>query len=202
MKPMILADMSDLTPGLNDPVFDGQAIFRALLTAMASPGRLQEVPETVEGPAPLTPAAAGIALAMFDLATPVWLAPVVDSAAVRGFLAFHCRCPIANDPAAAAFAIVDGDSAGDLAKFAPGTPEYPDRSTTVIIQVDGIAEAPGARLRGPGIKDHHDLRVTGVDDRFWAAQAANAKRFPLGVDVVLAHGHRLVALPRTTKVET
>jgi len=202
MKPMTLADMSDLTPGLNDPVFDGQAIFRALLTAMASPGRLQQVPETVEGPAPLTPAAAGIALAMFDLATPVWLAPVVDSAAVRGFLAFHCRCPIANDPAAAAFAIVDGDSAGDLAKFAPGTPEYPDRSTTVIIQVDGIAEAPGARLRGPGIKDHHDLRVTGVDDRFWAAQAANAKRFPLGVDVVLAHGHRLVALPRTTKVET
>ena len=154
------------------------------------------------GPAPLTPAAAGVALAMFDLATPVWLAPPIDNPAVRGFLAFHCRCPIANDPAAAAFAIVDGDSAGDLAKFAPGTPEYPDRSTTVIIQVDGIAEAPGARLRGPGIKNHHDLRVTGVDDRFWAAQAANAKRFPLGVDVVLAHGHRLVALPRTTKVET
>ncbi|MGB1007873.1 MAG: phosphonate C-P lyase system protein PhnH [Thalassobaculaceae bacterium] len=199
---MTVTDMRDLTPGLSDPVFDGQAIFRALLTAMATPGRIRQVPETVAGPAPLTAAAAGIALAMCDLATPVWLAPAIDSPAVRGFLAFHCRCPIAADPGEAAFAIVDGDGAADLAQFAAGTPEYPDRSTTVIVQVDGLAEGTGARLRGPGIKDHHDLHVTGVDARFWAAQAANAKRFPLGVDVVLVHGHRLAALPRTTKAET
>ena len=147
-------------------------------------------------------AAAGVALAMFDLATPVWLAPPIDNPAVRGFLAFHCRCPIASDPAAAAFAIVDAAGAEDLAQFAPGTPEYPDRSTTVLVQVDGLMEAPGVRLSGPGIERHHDLRVAGVGKRFWAAQAANAACFPLGVDVVLVHGYNLAALPRTTKVET
>ncbi len=199
---MTTADISTLTPGLNDPVFDGQAIFRALLMAMAAPGRVRSVPATVEGPVPLTPAAAGVALAMFDLATPVWLAPPIDNPAVRGFLAFHCRCPIASDPAAAAFAIVDAAGAEDLAQFAPGTPEYPDRSTTVVVQVDGLMEAPGVRLSGPGIERHHDLRVAGVGKRFWAAQAANAACFPLGVDVVLVHGYNLAALPRTTKVET
>ncbi|MEE3107370.1 MAG: phosphonate C-P lyase system protein PhnH, partial [Pseudomonadota bacterium] len=175
---MTTADISTLTPGLNDPVFDGQAIFRALLMAMAAPGRVRSVPATVEGPVPLTPAAAGVALAMFDLATPVWLAPPIDNPAVRGFLAFHCRCPIASDPAAAAFAIVDAAGAEDLAQFAPGTPEYPDRSTTVLVQVDGLMEAPGVRLSGPGIERHHDLRVAGVGKRFWAAQAANAACFP------------------------
>ncbi|MED5336746.1 MAG: phosphonate C-P lyase system protein PhnH, partial [Pseudomonadota bacterium] len=61
---MTTADISTLTPGLNDPVFDGQAIFRALLMAMAAPGRVHSVAATVEGPAPRTPAAAGVARAL------------------------------------------------------------------------------------------------------------------------------------------
>jgi len=57
------------------------------------------------------------------------------------------------------------------------------------------------RLIGPGIETAHMLFVPDIRDSLWAELAANADRFPLGVDLVLVVGDLIAALPRSTRVE-
>ena len=191
-----------LLAGLNDPVFDSQEIFRAVLDAMAQPGKIITVGKATEAPPPLMPAAAGIALSLFDLSTPIWLSAQTDNDAVRAYLAFHTRCPITPRPADAAFAILNGtEMPKNFDDFAPGTPEYPDSSTTLIMQVDDLRAGSGCCLRGPGIEKENHLKAHGITPDFWPAVAGNAGNFPLGIDLILTAGDRLTALPRTIKVE-
>jgi alpha-D-ribose 1-methylphosphonate 5-triphosphate synthase subunit PhnH len=188
--------------GLADPVLDSQRIFRALLDAMANPGRIVELPGPESGMPPVHAAAAAVCLALLDLDTSVWL----DERAARGgmaeFVRFHCGCQIVAAPEQARFALVlDTDAMPALARFDAGTDEFPDRSATVIVQTRGFSAGSGRRLTGAGIAGEARLDVSGLTAAFWRALDANHALFPRGVDVLLTDGARLVALPRTTKVE-
>ncbi|EKV30928.1 PhnH protein [Caenispirillum salinarum AK4] len=192
---------SDLRPGFADPVLSGQAVYRAVLKGMSYPGRLQALPATVDAPPPLSPVAAGVLLALADLDAPVWLDPAgLATDDVAGWLRFHCGCPVVEDRATAAFAVLDATSAADLEGFALGTPEYPERSATLIIQVPRLAEGEGHTLTGPGIKGSTRLRAEGLPEGFWRALADNRLLFPQGLDVILAAPEGLACLPRTTIV--
>jgi alpha-D-ribose 1-methylphosphonate 5-triphosphate synthase subunit PhnH len=186
-----------LTPGFADPVPAAQACFRALLEAMARPGRVQRLAELPDAPAPLVPAAAAALLTLADAETPVW----TDAGpAAEQWLRFHAGCPLVTDPAAAAFLLATGTPPA-LATLDPGIEEEPHRSATLILQVAALAEGDGWALSGPGIETVHRLCVAGLHAGFAADWAANAARFPRGVDVVLCAGPHLAALPRTTRIE-
>ena len=85
--------------------------------------------------------------------------------------------------------------------LALGTDEYPDRSTTLIVQVPELSAGRGPRLTGPGIDGARRLDVGGRPERVWRVVAENPSLFPRGVDLILAAGARVAALPRTTRVE-
>src|SRR4051794_12499917 len=86
------ADMSgDLSPGFADPVTSAQACFRAVLDAMARPGRIKTVPE-VAAPAPVCAAAGAVLLTLVDPETPLWLDP--KAVAARAWIAFHTGAPL------------------------------------------------------------------------------------------------------------
>jgi alpha-D-ribose 1-methylphosphonate 5-triphosphate synthase subunit PhnH len=186
-------------PGFGDPVFDSQRVFRAVLDAMARPGRLARVDVALAPPAPLDPATAAVVLALADYDAPVWLDEAAGTDAVAGFLRFHCGCPLAAEPAQAAFALCV--EAPSLARFNPGSDEFPEGSTTVVIQVADLAANGPLTLRGPGIERAHRIAVAGLPDDFWAERDAANASFPRGVDVILACGRHVVGLPRTTRVE-
>src|SRR5262245_39312327 len=59
--------------GLAEPVLGSQQIFRAVLDAMAHPGRIVSVPPPLDTPAPLWSATASMCLTLVDGETPVWL---------------------------------------------------------------------------------------------------------------------------------
>lgn len=197
-----LADGAAPAPGFADPVFDAQRLFRAALEALSRPGTVQHLPILVTPPAPLTPWAGALALTLCDLDTPVWLDPVLDQPMVRAWLRFHAGCPLVEEPATAAFALVGGAAhLDDLSTFDIGPEEDPDRSTTVIAQVADLdAGADGPPLRGPGIPGTVRVRATGLASGFWAAWRENGALYPQGVDVFLAAPDRLVGLPRSAMV--
>lgn len=192
-----------ITPaGFTDPAMESQRAFRAVLKAFSGPGLIGEVPFAETPPAPLMAGTAGFALTIFDLTTPVWLDDHMIVPPVRQYLSFHTNCPQVTEPAEAAYAVLSGpQDMADFRRFAQGTPEYPDRSTTLLIQVEDLIAADGVRLKGPGIETEHRLHVGGTDTAFWAAVQANHARFPLGVDIVFVAGSRIACLPRSITVE-
>jgi alpha-D-ribose 1-methylphosphonate 5-triphosphate synthase subunit PhnH len=180
-----------------DPVFESQAVFRRIMRAMAAPGTIFHCGETLAPPAPLEPAAAAALLTLADFETPLWIAPSF-AGAVAAYLTFHTGAPLAPAPAAAAFALVD--LAGDglrLERFALGSAEYPDRSTTVVAQAASFGEGPALKLAGPGVAGEAELRAAPLPDDFLAQWRANRGGFPLGVDLILAAGAKLACLPRS-----
>jgi alpha-D-ribose 1-methylphosphonate 5-triphosphate synthase subunit PhnH len=196
------AALASVDAGFEDPGTCAQRIFRLALEAMSHPGRIVTVPAAVlageRGGLPL--AAAALCLTLCDSDTAIWLDSRFADAA--GFLRFHCGAPIVTDPSACTFAVAgDPDALPAIDSFALGSVEYPDRSTTLIMEVGAIAADTGLALRGPGIDGHADIRIEGVRPEFWAARASLAPRFPLGLDLFMTCGERLIALPRTTVVE-
>ena len=189
-----------LTPGFADPVGQSQATFRAVLTAMAEPGRIMTLDLDLTPPPALGPAAAAVALSLLDGDTALWLDPA--SRAALPSLRFHTGAPVVETPEQARFALV-GDLARlpSLAAFDAGSDEYPDRSATVIIAVAALDAGETLRLHGPGIPDRRDLRVAGLPAGFRAEWRANHARFPRGIDVILTCGAQLACLPRSVQIE-
>jgi len=134
------------------------------------------------------------ALVLLDGTTPLHLAGRHDCPAVRDWIAFHTGAPLVGADAAM-FAIGDWPALHPVGRFAVGTPDYPDRAATLIVETDRL-EPRGARLTGPGIAGSARLSLPEV-----AAFRANRARFPLGFDTLLTCGDRLAGLPRSTDVE-
>ena len=183
-----------------DPTLESQAAFRRIMRAMSAPATFLSCGETLAPPEPLARAAAAALLTLADFETPLWIAPSFP-AAVRDYLVFHTGAPRAAQPDKAAFALVALSADGlDLARFAQGTAEYPDRSTTIVAQASTIEAGPRLRLSGPGIKGEATLAVSPLPSDFAARWAANRAAFPLGVDLIFVADARLAALPRSTAI--
>lgn len=192
-----------LEAGFPDAVLGAQSVFRAVMDALARPGTRQAIEFAATPPAPLTAELAAVALTLCDHDTPVWLDPALAGAeAVGQWLAFHTGAPITAEPNEAAFALIcEADRLPTLSRFAQGTDEYPDRSTTIVLAVAALDGGPMLRLKGPGIKDEAVVEPTGLPTDFVTQWLDNRTQFPRGVDLLLTAPGALVGLPRSTRVE-
>jgi alpha-D-ribose 1-methylphosphonate 5-triphosphate synthase subunit PhnH len=89
-----------------------------------------------------------------------------------------------------------------LSRFALGSDEYPDRSTTIALAVTSLAGGPVLTLRGPGIKEARTIAPAGLPEGFLGQWADNRALFPRGVDVLLLSGGQVIGVPRTTRLST
>lgn len=181
-----------LDGGFADPATDAAHAFRAVMEAVARPGTLHEITGATP-PAPLSPAAGAAILTLCDTDTPLHLAGSADTEAVRAWVAFHTGAPFAG-PETCAFAVGRWEALAPLSAYPVGTPDYPDRSATLIVECTTLA-AEGAALSGPGIRDRAALSLPEV-----AAFRDNHARFPLGLDFLFTCDTRIAALPRSTRV--
>jgi len=185
-----------LGPGFADPVADAQATFRAVLDAMARPGRRHVAGASLTPPAPLAQATAALLLTLADIDTNLWLAP--ECAAAGDWIAFHCGAPLTADPAQAAYAVAT--TLPDFSGFDSGSDDAPERSATLIVQVRALDEGRSFRLTGPGLRAPAMLRAEGLPEDFAARWGRNHAQYPRGIDLVLCAGSALVALPRSLSV--
>lgn len=188
--------------GFADPVFDSQAVFSAIMNVFARPGTVADLGCRATAPAPLAPASAACLAALADFDTPVWLDTVLgDAPGLGAWISFQTGSPLTNKPDDASFAILaDGAALLDLERFAIGTPSYPDRSATLIVQLEALEGGAPLVLSGPGIETTSTLAPRGLPQGFAALWAKNNALFPLGIDLLLVDGSRVLALPRTTRI--
>lgn len=188
--------------GFADPVFDAQNVFRVAMDVLARPGTVSRLQAACRPPAPLGPLAGALALTLCDGDTRFWLDKTLGTAhSVRNWLRFHTGAQQVEFAGDADFAfVVNAEKMPSLEGFAQGTQDYPDRSTTLIVQVASLARGTGYRLEGPGIDGAARLVAKGLPAIFETQWAANAARFPRGVDLYLVAPEALAGLPRTTRL--
>jgi len=189
--------MSAIHAAFADPPRESQQIFRAVMNAMARPGEVVRVDVGFAPPTPLNAAAAAVLLTLADFETAVWAD--TDRSDAAQFLRFHTGARLIDEPGLADFALVtDARNAPSLDSFAQGTPDYPDRSATLIIQVKTFGQ--DWRLSGPGIDGQTRFSAAPLSEDFVKQWRDNHARFPRGVDTIFAGGNRIAALPRSAKV--
>src|SRR5262249_40627992 len=123
-----------------------------------------------------------------------------DNEAVAQFIRFHTGARVVVSSEDAAYAVIsDTARLPPLTDFAQGTPEYPDRSATLILQVREL-NTTGWRLEGPGISGHAQFSASPLPADFVQRALANRSRFPCGIDVFFTTSAELAALPRSTRL--
>ncbi len=185
-------------PGFADPVADAQTTFRAVLDAMARPGRICAVGPGLDPPAPMDVATAAVALTLIDQETTLHLDAGTRAAAP--WLTFHAGPPITADIAAADFILAS--RCPNLSQLRTGTDEAPEASATLILQIAALGSGVAYRLTGPGLAEPCILHATGLPDDFVAAWQRNHALFPRGIDMIVCAGNHLAALPRSVTLET
>jgi alpha-D-ribose 1-methylphosphonate 5-triphosphate synthase subunit PhnH len=179
-----------------------QSTFRSILEASARPGSVQPLDGCNDAPRPLSPGAAAIAVTLCDHDTPVWLDPPLSANdAVVQWFRFNCGCAITADPKGAAFAFTcDTSALVPLAAFNLGSTDYPDRSTTVVAQVESLETGKSLTLAGPGICGTAVLNARPLPVDVVERLAANRRLFPRGVDLLLVTATAVAALPRSVQI--
>lgn len=181
-----------LEGGFQQPAMESAQAFRAVMEAMARPGTINTVKGALP-PAPMSPAAGVCLLTLCDHETPVYLSDEHNLPKVREWISFHTGAPIV-DAGDCLFAVGSWESLQPLEGFSQGTVEYPDRSATLIIELNELTNV-GATLSGPGIKDTAVLSLPNV-----APFQRNRKHYPLGLDFLFTSGDKVAALPRSSEI--
>src|SRR6267378_2097180 len=177
-----MTTVAELPAGFADKVLSAQSTFRSVMDAMARPGNVQRIAAVAGTPDTMMRGTAAIALTLFDHDTPVCLdARMSETAHVAKWLKFHTSAPVIADSSISSFALIgDPKDLPALDRFAFGSNEYPDRSTTLILQVDSLTEGPPLELRGPGIDGAAVLQAGIQPSDLFERLEINRTLFPRG----------------------
>ena len=113
---------------------------------------------------------------------------------------FHSGAPLAATAQEVCFALFDEQlQAADLQALPHGTEISPEFGATVIVQLAELESGAPLRLTGPGIESQRLIAPRLPPALLDYGQPPAA--LPLGLDILLTCGDRLLAIPRTTRVE-
>ena len=183
-------NFSSLSPGFASSL-DAQACFRAVLAAFATPGMAVTLPVALTPPPGVSSAAAAVALTLVDAQTSV-AAPEL----AHDWLAFHTGARLV---AAEEADFVMADTPLKLGSLRQGTDIAPEDSATLILDLPCLAGSE-FRLSGPGLREPVTVTLP-LSPAFLADWRAQAHTAPRGVDVLLCAGTKMLALPRSLRIE-
>ena len=173
------------TPTRSDAEVTANAAFDALLWALSRPGLTQQLPGPGEAP---------IISALLDReccvhsADPRLLPQIMRVGAEVAEIAEADHVFLGR--------MTDADV---LRQVKTGSDFYPDDGATLVVQAE-IGSGQRLRLTGPGVDGAVEVQICGLPDGFWRTRAAMI-RYPMGFDLFVIDGARVLGLPRSTEVE-
>ena len=207
---MTAIELSEIGTGFSDISLGSQSVFRSALEALSYPGRPVPLDITFEAPKAAHASSSGLLLALLEPGARLWLSPSLVNTDAATWIVFHTDCKITPHQHEADFAwIKHWDELPTLESFALGTDEYPDQSTTCVIDIAAPITktdvSPALTLTGPGIahtSSIEQLAATPAQLSSFAEQwANNHTSFSRGVDIFFATHKGLIGLPRTTRIQ-
>lgn len=94
---------------------------------------------------------------------------------------------------------VDVIAAGVPERVRCGSDLHPDEGATLVVRAD-LSAGQQVRLSGPGVDGAVQVRIGGLPVDFWFRRAQMA-RYPMGFEMLLVDGARVLGVPRSTIVE-
>ena len=197
--------------GSFDPVFDSQAVFRALLDAMARPGLVVHLPvRDPRCPVPSCQPLAAMLLTLLDHEVTFAVAPETGHGDGVDALVSYLAAATGSRAVAveeADFVVAPGaPPAGLLRRLRRGSPAFPDESATLLILVpalDPAGNGPEVSLAGPGVRSGGKtiVRLPGLTPADLVDLAEVNAEPPLGIDLILVDAAgSLTGLPRSTRL--
>jgi len=193
-----------------DVVHDVQTLYRLTLDAMSRPGTIVSLePYTAKLGSAVTgnPSSALLAYMLLDVDVchAVVSAPAPTDPIHQWIHEMTYSRATSMDEADYIFIRKDASQAEAeqaIARAKCGDLISPHTSATIILEVDHISNEPTYAFRGPGVQDTTSVHVATEVDWVRCRQVNNVE-YPMGVDMILVDAHhRLIAIPRTTQVES
>jgi alpha-D-ribose 1-methylphosphonate 5-triphosphate synthase subunit PhnH len=177
-----------------------QRDFRALLHALARPGTLHRL--DMAAASPPVPAAAVAAAGLADVEVSMAVL-AEDGDPVAAALHAATGAPAVSLIRADLVVALRPPQPAEVRVLRQGDPLHPEHAARLVVAVPrlgGPAADLTVQLRGPGIRDACELRVSGLPAEVFD-ELASAARFPCGVDTFLVADDGTVAgLPRSAEI--
>ena len=200
---LMLALTETIDGGFADPVFDAQAVFRAVMDAMARPGTMSAVQAARRAAAAaVADGRRGRADAVRPRHAGLARSGAASIGAVRSWLAFHTGAPVADTPSDAAFALVAEPGRADRAREFRAGHAGISRS---LDHADPAGRQPVVRQRavaaGPGHRDHRRRSRRGRCRAISPSSGSRTMRASRAASTsILAAPDGVACLPRTTRI--
>lgn len=161
------------------------ATYDALMWALSRPGLPRDLPP---------PGQMGLAEALLDRECNVHCA----EPELAGLVARTGAALVAPEDADHLF--FDTLPAADvLTRISLGSDLYPETGATLVCN-GTIGSGQALRLTGPGCKGPVEIRLGGLPEGFWQMRA-RVLRYPLGFELFVIDGARVLGVPRSCTVE-
>ena len=187
-----------------DPIHDSQKLFRQLLDCMSRPTSIQYLEADLQVPKPLLLATALSAFSLFDQQVSFYHS--LGERIISEYLTQNTGA-METKPSIADFVILDGSIyAVDLTLLKQGSPEYPDESASIFLQVERLSKTPlGASWEitatGPGINASDKLYVQGLKENYLEVLSDINSTYPQGIDLYLSSSENSICgIPRSIQL--
>jgi alpha-D-ribose 1-methylphosphonate 5-triphosphate synthase subunit PhnH len=161
------------------------ATYEALMWALSRPGLIRDLP---------SPGQADIVEALLDRECRVCCAtPEIEQVAAR------TGAELVGPDCADHLFFDRLPNVDVLAQISLGSDLYPETGATLVCAAT-LGQGPRLRLTGPGCNGVVEVQIGGLPDGFWQARA-RLIRYPMGFELFLVDGARVLGVPRSTGVK-
>lgn len=182
-----------------------QLIFRRVLEAMARPGRVVQLPDMRQDAPSGNKYACLLLFTLLDSYVSFKILSGnnhTDYEKLSTYISINSGSPESELEDADFILVFGGSSGGLVSSMKKGTAKYPDKSATVIYDVESVGGGSTTlSLSGPGIFSVQNLALEGIQEEEIGDLIRANGDFPLGIDVIFSDKDgKIACLPRSTAI--